>query len=302
MTVAQRNRAGRTASGASAIKAAEWFVDPGLRLFDDPVGVALLRAPLRWIVKFGPTRRWFIAALEREAPGTCGGLACRTRFIDDVIARETAKGLDALVLVGAGLDSRAYRMPALQNLTVWEVDVPDVQSAKRRRLITVLGAIPQHVRFVPLQLERRSLAADLHDAGFSTSARSWFVMEGVTQYVDRAAIEHVFSLVAACAAGSGIAFTYVPQSIVDGRTRPPGAQATLRRMRRGGHPWTTGLEPHELERWLRTMGLELVEDADASFYQERYLKRTGRALSVFDLERAAVARVAMRGDGVASPG
>jgi methyltransferase (TIGR00027 family) len=257
--MAARQRAGRTASGASTIKAAEWYVSPELRLVDDPLAVAVLSAPLRWMVKCGPARRRFIAAVEREAPGTYGGLVCRARFIDDVIAREAAKGIDAVVIVGAGMDTRAYRKPLLQSLAVWEVDLPEVQSAKKRRLARLLGTLSPHVRFVPLQLERGSLAVDLLGAGFSASSRTVFVMEGVTQHLERAAIDDVFSVAARCASGSRIVFTYVPQAIVDGTWQPAGAAATRQRMRRGGHPWITGLEPETLEQWLRNRGLELIQ-------------------------------------------
>jgi len=189
------------------------------------------------------------------------------------------------------MDTRANRLPALETSTVWEVDLPALQAAKKRRLTRLLGAVPRHTRFVPIDLEQGSLVSALDAAAFSTAVRSLFVMEGVTQYIGLSAVEDVLSAVAACARGSEIVFTYVPRAIIDGSDAPDGARETRRRMERAGHPWRTGFDPGRLAEWLGELGLTLVAHADAMFYREAYLRPLGRELRIFELERAAVAAV-----------
>jgi methyltransferase (TIGR00027 family) len=291
LRTARRVRAARTAGGALAIKAAEWYLPAHERLFDDPLSVELLPAPLRWVLKSRAGRRAFIGAVERAAPGTFGGLVCRTRFIDEIVDRACVDGIRSVVIVGAGMDTRPYRLHSLMAATVWEADLPAVQAAKRQRLTRALGHLPPHVRFVPVELQEQSLEAGLTSCGFSQHGRSLFVMEGVTQYVERHAVETIFRLVGGCADGSEIVFTYVPQAIIDARDNPPGADATRRRMARAGHPWITGFECEHLERWLGELSLHLEQDVGAAFYRREYFQASGRTAPVFELERAAVARV-----------
>jgi O-methyltransferase involved in polyketide biosynthesis len=82
----------------------------------------------------GVLRRAFIGAVEREAPGTYGGLVCRTRLVDDEVAASAAAGVRSVVIIGAGMDTRACRMPALADATIREVDQPDVQAEGRRSI------------------------------------------------------------------------------------------------------------------------------------------------------------------------
>jgi methyltransferase (TIGR00027 family) len=292
--VARRSRVGRTAGGATAIKAAEFFLPERQRLFTDPLAHSLVPAPLRWFLRVGVLRRAFIGAVEREAPGTYGGLVCRTRFVDDEVAASAAGGVRSVVIIGAGMDTRACRMPALADATIWEVDLPDVQAVKKHRLARVLGRLPPNVRFVPLELEDNALGERLEQSGFSIRSATLFVIEGVTQYVSLETLDSVFAFIASCAHGSRVVFTYVPQAIIDGRQNPSGAAATRHRMSRAGHPWLTGFDPRQIASWLGRFGLELTRDVDAAFYRELYLRPLVRSTPVFELERAGVAHVARR--------
>jgi methyltransferase (TIGR00027 family) len=207
------------------------------------------------------------------------------------VSASAAGGVRSVVIIGAGMDTRACRMPALAGATIWEVDLPDVQAAKRHRLARVLGDLPTNLRFVPLELEAHSLAARLHQSGFPVRSPALFVIEGVTQYLSLETLDPMFAFIGSCARGSRVVFTYVPQAIVDGRENPPGAVATRRRMSRAGHPWLTGFDPGQVASWLARFGLELTRDVDAAFYRRTYLAPLGRSTPVFELERAAVAQV-----------
>ena len=127
----QKRRAAGTASGAAMMKALEVYTPAGERLFDDPVVGRLLPAPARAVLASGPVRRWVARAIERSNPGLLGGMVLRTRYLDDVTRRAVREGATSVVVLGAGFDTRAYRMPELGAARVFEVDQAEHEAAAR---------------------------------------------------------------------------------------------------------------------------------------------------------------------------
>ena len=118
--------------------------------------------------------------IDRRVPGARSSAVARTRFIDDAIAARLGEQTEQLVILGAGFDSRAYRLPGLRGITVFEVDHPDTLATKRRALERALRALPKHVHFVPTDFNQRELATVMAEAGYRESLRTFFVWEGVT--------------------------------------------------------------------------------------------------------------------------
>jgi O-methyltransferase involved in polyketide biosynthesis len=117
----------------------------------------------------------------------------------------------------------------------------------------------------------------------------------VTQYITAEAVNDTLEFVSrAYGAGSEIVFTYIRQGIIDGSDRSKTDQRIVAFASRAGSPWIFGIDPAELERYLAARGLDLVEDVGAAEYRERYLTPLGREMSVFEGERAALARVTGR--------
>jgi len=177
-----------------------------------------------------PTRNGFVRLVEREAPGAYGGLVCRTRFIDDAVRSGVQEGIDSVVILGAGLDTRAYRLPELAGAEVREIDLPEVLSFKRHKLSRIGRSPLANVRDIPSDLNCRSREQALCADGFQKQRRSLFIWEGVSQYLDPRAALDILAFIARCAPGSRLAFTYVPVGIINGSERPPGAANTLARM------------------------------------------------------------------------
>jgi methyltransferase (TIGR00027 family) len=169
--------------GAAYCRLIEQSQPSGLRQFDDPIVGRLLDPMLTALAGAGPMQAQMLAAI---GTGTYGCQVMRTRYIDDVVVAEAALDVTQLVLLGAGLDTRAYRLPDLQAVTVFEVDLPALQRRKQRRL---RGTSPtaREVRFVPLDLDTQSLDAALIAAGFDRSRPVLFVWEGVTHLGSAAA-------------------------------------------------------------------------------------------------------------------
>jgi methyltransferase (TIGR00027 family) len=265
------------------------------RLFTDPYAPAFLSTPLRTaltLARLPGGIRAVQGIIERRWGGPLGAAVCRTRFIDDALESEVTAGIEQVVILGAGFDCRAYRLPLLAGTRVFEVDHPLTQSMKRARLAPRLGVIPPHVVYVPVDFARNNLAASMDTAGFRPTARTFFLWEGVTNYLTDEAVDATLRWVArAGSAGSTLLFTYIHRGMLDGSLRFDGAEASRRTVERSGEPYTFGLDPGEVAAYLRQRGLELVEDVAAPEYRTRYLEPLGRAMKIWEFYRAAVTRV-----------
>jgi methyltransferase (TIGR00027 family) len=278
----------------SATRVVEMYFPEDKRLFDDPLAYKLLPFGWRLFLRLAylPGLRSLLLSLrEQRMPGSLGGILCRTRYIDDVLKRSLEQGLDQVIILGAGFDTRAYRIAGMDRVRVFEVDLPGTRAAKQTRLEQVLGAVPGNVTLVGMDFDRQSLDEVLDAAGFQKGKRTLFIWEGVTQYITGQAVDNTLGFVSrACGAESAIAFTYVRRGLIDGTDRPEWMGPFLSFARRVGSPMIFGLDPASLEQYLSDRGLELVDDVGAADYQELYLKPLGRELNVFDGERVAFAK------------
>ncbi|MGD8968571.1 MAG: SAM-dependent methyltransferase [Anaerolineae bacterium] len=279
---------------AAALRATECCCPTGVRLFEDPFTLRCLPHLWRGMVRLlclpglGPA---LVALRERMHPGAVGGLLCRTRYIDDALSRALETDLHQVVILGAGFDTRPYRVPGVDKTHVFEVDHPAAQALKRTRLKHVLGGLPSHVTFVPIDFDRQSLGEAMATAGFRPDARTFFIWEGVTQYITGQAVDATLRYVSGSAgAGSKIVFTYIWRGIIDGSARSQVEERIVAFAERVGSPWIFGLEPVGIPAYLAERGLTVIEDVGAEEYRERYLEPVGRRMNVFEGERMVLAR------------
>ncbi len=279
----------------AATRVIELYYPVDKRLFEDPFALKLL--PFSWQVLFRlvylPGLRGVVLSLrERRMPGSLGAILCRTRYIDDLLKRSLEEGLDQVVILGAGFDTRAHRIPGMDQVQVFEIDLPGTRKLKENRLESVLGAVPKNVTLIGMDFDQQDLGDILAAAGFQKGKRTLFIWEGVTQYLTAEAVSNTLEFVSdVSGAESGIVFTYVREGIIDGTDRPEWMGPFLSFARRVGSPMIFGLDQAELEQYLSDRGLKLIDDVGAAEYHELYLKPLGRELNVFDGERVAFARV-----------
>src|ERR1043166_5596239 len=126
-----KKRVGNTASGAAMCRLIEQYQPKATRLFDDPLVKDLLPVPARMLMKFASLRKFMITAF---LPGIYGAQICRTRSIDDAVLTVISRGIEQVVILGAGWDTRAYRLAGMNYVQVYEVDLLSVQEAKKKRL------------------------------------------------------------------------------------------------------------------------------------------------------------------------
>lgn len=146
--------------------------------------------------------------------GMVSHIAWRTEVLDRAVAQAAGHGSHQIVILGAGLDARAWRMPALAHATVFEVDHPATQAWKRQK-ITDLRPLAHEVRLVAVDFQRQKVHQQLESAGHDAAQPTLWLWEGVTMYLTRDAIAATLAEVAGrSAAGSVVAMSYLTPEIV----------------------------------------------------------------------------------------
>jgi methyltransferase (TIGR00027 family) len=238
---------------------------------------------------------------DASAPRLRAFLVVRSRIAEDALARAVEGGAGQYVVLGAGLDTFAYRNP-YPALRVFEVDHPATQAWKRDRLRAAGIPVPERVTFVPVDFERQSLAEELGRGGFRTGEPAFFSWLGVTVYLAVDAVLGTLRTVAELTrAGGGIAFDYgTSPAALDPRQRA-AFDAWSARVAALGERWTTFFEPAALERELRAMGFREVEDLGNEEINRRWFAGRADGLGVGGWGRMVVAMqpaVAVRGPDV----
>jgi methyltransferase (TIGR00027 family) len=285
-----RNPVAQTAFGPIVLSAVEQRELPDHRLVDDDLAASFLPRPLRALVcatQYAPVRRAVIAASERSGPGLWANLACRKSYIDDNLA-ESLPDVDAVVILGSGLDTRPYRLARHSDVPVFEVDLPVNIARKRAVLARVFGTIPPSVRLVSVDLEHDALMATLASDGFRPDSPAFFVWEGVTQYLTPEAVAATFDQLAQAAAGSKLDFTYVRRDFIDGANLY-GAATLYRKFRQRSQRWKFGLLPEDIAGFLARYGWRLIDQAGPDEMMARYVRPAGRHLTASQIEWSAYA-------------
>lgn len=286
-----RNPAAQTAFGPMVLAGIEHNEPVGRRLVDDDLAAALLPASGRALIgatRWSPLRRLLIRASERSGPGMWASLACRKRYIDNQLTAALAD-VDAVVVLGAGLDTRGCRLARRRDVPVYEVDLPVNVIRKAKAVQRALGGVPATVRLVPMDFERDGLMATLGEHGYRADARTFFIWEGVTQYLTPDAVRATMLALRTAAPGSRLVFTYVQRDFIDG-VNLHGARSLYARFRRRRQVWHFGLTPADVDAWLAQYGWQLVENAGPDYFVPHYIAPTGRRLRASQLEWTAYAR------------
>jgi methyltransferase (TIGR00027 family) len=258
----QEGQFSRTALGAAGRRAAHQVVDGG-RVFADPLALRIL----------GPDADAAIA--EARADPELRGLrlyvATRSRFAEDAARRAIARGVRQIVVLGAGLDTFAYRVEPVEGLRVTEVDHPATQVEKRRRLAAAAIAAPAHVVYAACDFESESLAGALAASGFAAGQPSFFLWLGVVPYLTEPAIFAELAYIGKLPGGGEVVFDYSnpPTSIAEGGWRR-GHEIVTARAAAAGEPLRTFFATPALHEKLRQFGFRSIEDLGPSEIAARF--------------------------------
>lgn len=285
------NRVTETAVGPMVIAAVEQNFPPEKRLVDDSIAYRFLPPAIKAIVKltqFPPARELLFRLTEWAAPGSNGWFLRRKRYIDDKLAEGLSAGLDAVVNLGAGLDTRAYRLPPERTVPFFEVDLPESIACKEARVREVFGRVPTHVTLVPIDFERQELGEVLAAHGYKVEDRTFFIWEAVTQYLTESGVRRTMDYLAKAQAGSQLVFTYVREDFVDG-TCLYGLSPRSQVVKVKNLTWHFGLAPERVRGFLAEYGWHEVEQMGSREAAVWYPTPSRRTLPAWEIERAVYA-------------
>ena len=220
----------------------------------------------------------------------------RTQHMDALLKQAAENGAVQVVNLGAGYDSRAYRfrerMPAVR---FFEIDLPAMIAEKQRRLKQVLGQVPDHVAYVPIDFNTQNIPDELKKAGYDPDRKAFFIWEGVTMYISQEAVDSTLRFIATQSPpGSSVVFDYMPLGAVQGDfdTYPDIRRLSFWVAYRG-EPFVFGIAKGQSADYVEQRGLSVISDLSPKDLEKRYLTRSdgsldGPCCSAFRIMHAAV--------------
>jgi methyltransferase (TIGR00027 family) len=274
----------RIAEGITLQRLAESMLPEDVRIFNDPYAVRFIDpVKLAWAKDHPVEKQAMVEAIEKAMPGWSNSIRARVRYFDDVMQNAAGKGFSQIVILGAGYDTRAYRIPTLQGrVRVFEIDRLATLGKKIEILKTIFGTIPKHVTFIPLELAQEGCCDALQKAGFSPSKKTLFVLEGLVMYLSRLSVENLMMEIAQGSdVGSAMLFDFIPPSLADGTSDDEGGIAIRTYSLQIGEPLLSGFSESEIVRFLARIGYGEVQIITSSDYAKMYYsgKNAGRKVS-----------------------
>jgi len=223
------------------------------------------------ILNVPPFRRFF---MKRIAPsGIYEYVIARTKLFDSVFLDALKINFPQIVLLGAGMDTRALRFQAKNTSTrIFELDIPKTQKPKIEILNRKGVALPEELVFIPIDFNKQSLSEAMFPAGFEADRKTLFLWEGVTMYLASEAVDSTLSFIQEnCAQGSRVVFDYIYGSVLRQENKYYGEQEIFNRVSQAGEGWTFGIEESEIEPFLSERGFKMNAHYTPSELEKKFL-------------------------------
>jgi methyltransferase (TIGR00027 family) len=247
----------------------------GERICYDPYAVHFINpAILRAAAEHPDEAKEKAEQVERLFPGLGNSIVARVRYFDDFVRASVDKGIRQLVILGAGYDTRAYRIENLKrDVRVFEVDHPDTQKVKMQKIREIFGSLPKNVTFVPLDFERENLGKLLAVDLFDRSKKTLVLLEGLAMYIPLASVTSTLDfIVKNFGKGSLVLFDNYPRSLVEG-TDTGEIAANIREFTRcAGEPLQFGMPDSETARFMADRGYTNIREVTSREYRRLYFQ------------------------------
>ena len=290
------NQPSITAENNAALRALESMRPAGERICYDPYAHYFVSDEIRQSDDMQKALIDRTAAWEMLFPGVCAAIIARTRFIDDCLERAIEEGIQQLVILGAGYDTRALRFEKLtENITVFEVDHPATQQIKRKRFPGILQDIGLQPVYVPVIFGKDDLGQLLFLHGYDRTLKSFFIWEGITYYIPAEAVDNTLLFISENAPiDSSVVFDYFPTSVVNGSTRLEEARGLSAALKQLGEEFVFGIDPGNMADFLLERGLEVIQNMASEECRQIYFKGSNRHRKVSDMFIFAQAKVSRK--------
>lgn len=292
------NTASRTAQYMALFRALEHRRPAHKRLFTDPYAIHFLDRKLKFVSRLSiiPFAHQLIAGIvQRKLPGALASGIARTKYIDDLLLQTMQHGVQQVIILGAGFDTRGLRLPFLKQWPVIEIDHPNTAALKTRTLNALPGQLPANIRYLQTDFNTQSLDALLQEHQVDMNIPTTIIWEGVTNYLTREAIDHTFSMLEKFIHGSYVIFTYIHKQVLEQPDTFFGAVKLLKDLDDIEEHWTFGFNPEELSNYLSRFNYTLLEDAGAAEYREKYIPERVALLKGYEFYRLAFAKKKSQG-------
>jgi methyltransferase (TIGR00027 family) len=284
----KKQKASGSAAGVAMMRAIETLKPEGSRICDDPYAHALMQGGfmyslVKWMIESG--------LYDRMAPGAVSFVVGRERYIDDFLKTCLSEGLDQVVLLGAGYDTRPYRIPGIEKTHVFEIDQAATQEDKLKRLEKIIHPLPANVTYLPVDFNTQSLAERLKSAGYKENSKTLFIWQGVTYFLTTAGVESTLAFIASHSGpGSAVVFDYFYNEILRDPHRNE-VKAMQRTAHAFGEDYTFGIDRGQIEPFLTQRGFKEVTDMTMKELQRVYFTGPNAKRTVNNSIAIATARV-----------
>lgn len=266
----RKRRSSLTAAGIAIVRAVESEKPESERICYDPYARAFLGKLFYRLMMFFIK----IGYAEFRGPGVGGYLVARCRYIDDYLQYCIKDGIEQLVILGAGYDSRAYRFDELKgHVKVFEVDHPATQREKVEKVRKIFGKLPEHVVYVPVDFNVDKLETRLKESGYDERLKTLFIWEGVVYYLETEAVDDTLCFIAGHSRkGSSVIFDYTYSSVINGTYRHPEISSMKRYNVLTGEGLIFGIEEGKIADFLRGKGFDGIVNVTGDDLKRMYFK------------------------------
>jgi len=252
----KQNQSSQSAAGVAFFRACEAQKPEAERICYDPYARAFVSGFLLDLNKLVNLPDLY----ERISPGSTSFIFVRERYIDDILKANLSDGLEQVVILGAGFDTRAYRIAGIEKTRVFEIDYPATQEVKLKGLKKVVDPLPDHVTFLPVDFNTQTLDDRLKNSAYNERAKTLFIWQGVTYFLTAEGVDSTLAFIANHSGpGSAVIFDYFYNEILHDPSRKD-IQAMRKTAQKFGEDYLFGIDRGQVEPFLTHRGFRDVRD------------------------------------------
>ena len=253
----KNNQSSRSAEGVAYFRAIEAQRPVSERICYDPYARALIPGViLYFLFKLMINSGIY----ERIAPGATAFIVGRERYIDDFLITSLLEGVGQVVILGAGFDTRAYRIPGIENTRVFEIDHPDTQVVKLDRLKKVINPLPSYVKFIPVDFNTQQLGERLQSRSYNEQDKTLFIWQGVTYFLAQEGVDSTLAFIVNHSGdGSTVIFDYFHNETLHDTSRGYG-KMMKQAARVSGESYLFGIDQGQIEPFLTQRGFHDIHN------------------------------------------
>jgi len=252
----KQNQSSQSAAGVAFFRACEAQRPETERICYDPYARAFVSGFLLSLNKLVNLP----ALYEKLSPGATSFIFVRERYIDDILKASLSEGLAQVVILGAGFDTRAYRIAGIEKTHVFEIDFPATQATKLKGFKKLIDPLPAYVTFLPVDFNTQTLEERLLASDYDEHAKTLFIWQGVTYFLTTEGFESTLAFIAKHSGpGSTVVFDYFYNEVLHDPTRKD-IQAMRRTAQKFGEDYLVGIDRGQVEPFLTQRGFRDVKD------------------------------------------